>query len=444
MKKITKIKPIIITLAMIFFFSILINTNFNYYQETDYGNLESINEQKLKTAECPYGVEWFLTWGGSASDYGESIVMDSSDNIYFAGYTASFGSGGDICLVKYHSPGFQQSNRIWGGSDIDWGKGIAIDSSRNIYITGTTWSYGAGSSDVILVKYNSLGNLEWYRTWGGSDWDGGYDLAIDSSGDIYITGNTASYGAGTRDVCLIKYNSSGVLQWDRIWGSTEVDRSNAIALDSSENIYIIGETYGFGAKDSDMCLLKYNNLGDLEWYRIWGESGLEYGNTITIDSLDNIYVAGGYFDIALVKYDSTGVEQWNRRLSDVDCYGIALDSSENIYLAGIARYGGNHEMYLVKFSNSGIFEWDLSWGGSDLEECKAIRLDSSDNIYLAGSTWSYGAGMRDLCLVRFSKDIIAPLIPSEPEIPGYNLFFLLGILSVVATYISKKLKKSKS
>ena len=209
-----------------------------------------------------------------------------------------------------------------------------------------------------------------------------------------------------------------MLQWDRIWGSTELDRSNAIALDSSENIYIIGETWGFGAKDSDMCLIKYNNSGDLEWYRIWGESGLEYGNTITVDSLDNIYVAGGYSDIALVKYDSTGVEQWNRTLSDADCYGIALDSSENIYLAGNAWNGGNKEIYLVKYSNSGIIDWDLSWGGSDMEECEAIRLDSSGNIYLAGRTWSYGAGMGDLCLVKFSIDIIAPFITINSPLPN--------------------------
>jgi len=136
MRKFTKIKTILMSLGIIFAFSILINTNFSYYQGYINGNLENDNEQKLKTAECPYGVEWFLTWGGSDSDYGNCIAMDSSDNIYFAGYAGSFGSGGDMCLVKYNSSGFQQWNRTWGGSDMDWGKGIVIDSSGNIYITG--------------------------------------------------------------------------------------------------------------------------------------------------------------------------------------------------------------------------------------------------------------------------------------------------------------------
>ncbi|GAI21421.1 unnamed protein product, partial [marine sediment metagenome] len=121
--------------------------------------------------------------------------------------------------------------KTWGGSDYDNGHKIALDSSGNIYITGATASYGAGSFDVVLLKYNSSGNLQWSKIWGGPNNDTGDGIALDNLGNIYITGAT-SYETNLDDVFLLKYDSSGNLLWNKTWGGYNYFAGGGIALDS--------------------------------------------------------------------------------------------------------------------------------------------------------------------------------------------------------------------
>jgi len=112
-----------------------------------------INTVSTLSANVQIVDEWSRTWGGNYFDSGNAIALDSSDNIYIAGQTESFGAGSfDIFLVKYDGSGVQQWNRTWGGSADDYCYAIALDSSKNIYLTGSTYSFGAGSSDMCLVK----------------------------------------------------------------------------------------------------------------------------------------------------------------------------------------------------------------------------------------------------------------------------------------------------
>ncbi len=244
--------------------------------------------------------------------------MDSFGNIYLAGTTASFGAGrSDIVLLKYNSLGQQQWNTTWGGSDSENGYAIALDSSNNIFISGSKTTIGfppiippiTTAPDVVLVKFNSLGVAQWNATWGGSESEVGFAIALDSSENIYITGFTTSFGAGGLDMILAKYNSLGQLQWNTTWGGSDGEAGMVIALDSSDNIYIAGFTMSFGAIESDIALVKYNSLDQLQWNTTWGGSAAEFGNAIALDSSENIYLAGttssfgsGGDDIVLIKY----------------------------------------------------------------------------------------------------------------------------------------------
>ncbi|MFX1500441.1 MAG: SBBP repeat-containing protein, partial [Promethearchaeota archaeon] len=102
-------------------------------------------------------------------------------------------------------------NTTWGGSNYDRGYGITLDVLGNVFITGYTRSYGAGNYDVFLLKYDSNGNLMWNITWGGSGFDDGRGIVVDGSGNVLITGSTDSYGAGISDMFLLKYNSDGIM-----------------------------------------------------------------------------------------------------------------------------------------------------------------------------------------------------------------------------------------
>ena len=209
------------------------------------------------------------------------------------GYTRSYGAGyNDILLLKYDQQGNLIWNKTWGGSDFERGHGVAVDNSGYIYVTGFTCSYGAGYEDAVLLKYTPDGTLIWSETWGGTDDDRGNGVAIDYFGYIYVTGTTYSYGAGNSDVFLLKYYPNGSLVDSRTWGGSGSDESHGIAVGSG-CIYVTGGTFSYGAGGSDVFLLKYDISGNLIQNKTWGGSGSDTGYGIVFNPYSGyIYVTG--------------------------------------------------------------------------------------------------------------------------------------------------------
>ena len=117
-------------------------------------------------------------------------------------------------LISLISP-FNGSTNFWikllGGASNDTGNSIAVDSSGNVYVTGYTGSQGAGGNDILITKYNTSGVIQWQRTLGGAGTDAGNSIAVDSSGNVYVTGYTGSQGAGGYDILIAKLPSDGSL-----------------------------------------------------------------------------------------------------------------------------------------------------------------------------------------------------------------------------------------
>jgi uncharacterized delta-60 repeat protein len=280
--------------------------------------------------------------GTSSNDYGRGVAVDSSDNIYVTGYTEggldnNTNSGNDdIFLVKYNSSGTKQWTKQLGTSSTDYGYGVTVDSSDNIYVTGHTEgdldnNTNSGSSDLFLVKYNSSGTKQWTQQLGTSSLDDGRGVTVDSSDNIYVTGTTGggldgNTGLGGADIFLVKYNSSGTKQWTQQLGTSSNDYGRGVAVDSSDNIYVTGYTEGgldnnTNSGDTDIFLVKYNSSGTKQWTKQLGTESRDHGYGIVKDSSDNIYVTGyteggldgntnsGAYDLFLVKYNSDGVLQ---------------------------------------------------------------------------------------------------------------------------------------
>jgi uncharacterized delta-60 repeat protein len=202
-------------------------------------------------------VSWIALLGGTGSDYGYAVAIDSADNIIVVGQTTSDGAGGvDVLIAKYNSAGALQWDRTLGGTGSDLGFAVAIDSADNIIVTGYTNSDGAGGIDVLIAKYNSAGALQWDRTLGGTGTDVGNAVAIDSADNIIVVGQTTSDGAGGVDVLIAKYNSAGALQWDRTLGGIGTDVGFAVAIDSADNIIVTGYTNSDGAGGADVLIAK--------------------------------------------------------------------------------------------------------------------------------------------------------------------------------------------
>lgn len=398
------------------------------------------------TASNSVVLGWYRTWGGSDIDYAGGTTVDMSGNIYLVGTTRSYGAGNyDMVLVKYDKNGMQQWNRTWGGANIEYGEAVTLDSSGNIFLVGWTASYGAGGYDIVIVKYNGNGIQLWNRTWGGGNWERGYEVIVDSSSDILLGGWTASYGAGDYDMVLVKYDENGQQQWNRTWGGGDVDTCNGLVLDSLGNIFLAGMTRTFGVGSDDIVLVKFDENGVQQWNRTWGGEILDNCYEVAVNSLGDIYLVGetnsfglGGYDIVLVKYDGNGVQLWNRtwgRDGDDIGFDVMLDLSGNVFLAGSTESFGTgiYDMVLVKYDDHGMQQWNHTWGGVDDDFCFGGTIDSSGSIYLAGGTTNFGAGSYDMVLVKYKKET-----QEKKKVSGYNLLLIISVFCVITTILLKK------
>ncbi len=401
------------------------------------------------SASDSHAFGWSRIWGGIYTHKGYGVAVDSLDNVYIAGSTNIFGEADpDMILVKYDSSGEEQWSRTWEGIvtiydyGAAWGYGVAIDSSDNVYLVGKTYNHEMGDYDMVLVKYNSSGAEQWNCTWDGGNNEAGYGVAVDSLNNSYLVGYTDSFGAGDSDMVLVKYNSDGVEQSSTIWGGSGEDVGNGVAVDALNNVYLVGNTDSFGAGDSDMVLVKYDSSGGEQWYRTWGWIEKDMGQGVAVDSSENVYLAGStnYFeanltDMVLVKYNSDGVEQWSHiwgGSKEDEGYGVAVDSLNNSYLVGYTESlgAGKYDMVVVKYDNSGVPQWNHTWGGEGYDQCRGIAVDSLDNHYLAGWISGITGGNPHMVLVQHLKvpeiEIISPgqneLFASDP--PSFNISVL--------------------
>ncbi|MBO3457139.1 SBBP repeat-containing protein [Aetokthonos hydrillicola Thurmond2011] len=246
---------------------------------------------------------------GTATTLGIRLALDSSDNVYITGNSNnSLGgvfAGGieDAFVAKYSSSGTQLWIRQLGTSSDDNSFAIGVDSTGNVYIAGYTdgllGSTRAGGRDAYIAKYNTSGTQLWIQQLGTSADDLIYGLALDSNGNIYITGNTTGSLGGTNaggsDVFIAKYNSSGTRLWTKQLGTNTDDYSGGIAVDSTGNAYITGFTKGSLGETNlgsyDAWIGKYDSNGQLLWKEQLGTVADDEAFGIAVQG-NSIYLTG--------------------------------------------------------------------------------------------------------------------------------------------------------
>jgi len=321
-------------------------------------NLTSTGSEEIFVAKLNSAGAWqWAVKAGSAngSDRGNAITVDSSGNSYITGYfsgSATFGTinlasaGYSMFVAKLNTLGTWQWAIKADGTAFIPSNAIGMDSSGNCYVAGyfsNTATFGTTNLtstdffyDVFVAKVNNTGAWEWAIRAGNTSYDQGYGIAVDSSGNSYITGSfreTATFGtvtltsAGDNDIFVAKLNNTGAWQWAVRAGGTLADSGYAIAVDASGNSYITGDFSGtatFGtinltsAGTIDMFVAKLNNVGAWQWALRTGGSADDRGRAITVDMSGNCYIAGefsgtatfgttnltsaGYLDVFVAKY----------------------------------------------------------------------------------------------------------------------------------------------
>jgi len=254
---------------------------------------------------------------GNSGDEASAIALDGSGNVYVTGKSWDSGTDYDYATIKYYPNGDTAWVRRCNGpaNSGDEASAIALDSSGNVYVTGKSWDSGT-KYDYATIKYYPNGDTAWVRRYNGpgDKEDNAYAIAVDGSGNVYVTGK--SRGSGTNyDYATIKYYPNGDTAWVRRYNEPAnfSDEASAIALDSSGNVYVTGKSRG-GSTNYDYATIKYYPNGDTAWVRRYNGPGNfdDFAYAIAIDGSGNVYVTGWSYggsgtdyDYATIKYVQT-------------------------------------------------------------------------------------------------------------------------------------------
>jgi hypothetical protein len=347
-------------------------------------------------------VLWAKSFGGVDSDFGHAVSTDASGNIYVGGYfnsaTMTIGTGTltnagtgnrDFFIVKFDPSGNVLWARSAGGTASDQIYGVATDPSGNVcvsghfasssFVIGTTTLTNAGTSnDIFIAKYDGAGNNLWARSAGTSLVDANSGIAVDGTGNIYITGDfqgsglafgtSTLTGSGSGDVYIAKYDPSGNAVWGRSAGGSGGDKGYGITADAGGNAYITGyfsgATITFGTNTFtntttnvlEVFIAKYDAAGNVLWARTAGGTAAEQGNAVFATAGGNVLLTGN-FQSASLAFGSTT----------------------------ITPAGFGYDIFVAKYDGSGNLLWAKSAGGNNFDTGYDISASSNEEAYITGS-----------------------------------------------------------
>jgi uncharacterized delta-60 repeat protein len=366
---------------------------------------------------------------------GTRLAVDGSGNAYVTG----FGANGGYLTVKYNASGEKQwmahcdRNVVGGYSSpgFPWIFSLAVDASGNVYVTGSV-EISNDDTDYITVKYDSSGNEQWLVTYDGPrhTFDEANALAVDDSGNVYITGNSQGNGA---DIATIKYNRLGIEQWvARFDGpgtgaANNWDMASDIALDENGNIYVTGRTRSVTTSE-DFVTIKFDAAGAMQWIARYNgpQNGWDEATALALDKVGNVFVTGmsnDYGDYTTIKYDNSGAQQWVAQYSNGSGrsydfpYDLAVDGSGNVYVTGFSiGLRDDADFTTIKYNASGVEQWIAQYNGigNSYDEAWSIAIDAVGQVYVAGT--SSGNNWSLMTLIKYGQTSTSVEFPTPKSL----------------------------
>ena len=389
----------------------------------------------LIPAQAPDTI-WTKTFGGSNIDIGQCVKETSDGGFIITGYTRSFGtmSGRNLLLIRTDSFG----NLIWvngyGGNNDDEGNSVVQTSDGGFAACGYTKSYGSGGNDVYLIKVDANGNQLWNRMFGGASDEEAYSMVLTGDGGFLIAGATSSFGAGSRDIWLIKTDSAGNQQWTKTIGGLSSDGARSINKTSDGGYIITGWTFSYGpGAVGNVWLVKTDSLGNMQWNKFFGGTDVDRGLSVQ-QTNDGGYILTGYTassgagldDILLIKTDASGNAQWQKTFGGTgrDYGNSVIQSTDGGYvITGYTlSYGaGGDDLWIVKTDEQGNMLWNKTLGGAQSDVGNFIIESSDGSFVITGHTLSFGAGLHDVWLIKLASIIPVELVSFSAEVIGNNV-----------------------
>ncbi|NIR51354.1 tandem-95 repeat protein [candidate division KSB1 bacterium] len=369
---------------------------------------------------------------GDEEDRPAAMALDTDGAVYVVGKSLNSMGDFDYIVLKYDTNGnFLWKQRHNGpGNGRDVATALAVNQFGDLYMTGESWSADSGF-DYLTLKYDSDGNVLWQQRYNGAD--NGEDKAaavgLDPAGNICVTGKSWNSETGF-DYVTLKYDSEGTLLWQKRYNGPKNDDDEATAIDSDSegNVYVTGSSWGLGT-DVDYATLKYDTNGEFLWLQRFNGpgDGEDRATALVLDSSDNLYVTGqswdteeglGYTTLRYLPGD--GMPRWFQRYDGASAdddkpMDLAVDRTSNICVTGLSDgdYG------TLKYDPHGSLIWEQRYNGpqNGFDQATAMVVDNSGNIYVTGGSENPGTA-EDFATVKytpFATSIQEPHSSAKPE-----------------------------
>jgi uncharacterized delta-60 repeat protein len=378
----------------------------------------------LTRAEQAVVEAWVRRYNGPGNyiDIPHALAVDGAGNVYVTGESSGSGIGlkSDYATIKYGPDGSEQWVRRYNGpaNDYDFASALAVDGAGNVYVTGYSWD--PWHYHYVTIKYGPDGSEQWVRRYNGPG-DGDdvpYALAVDTAGNVYVTGRSA--GSSTSDdYATIKYGPDGSEQWVRRYngpGNAD-DWAYDLAVDGAGNVYVTGTSSGSGTGD-DYATIKYGPDGSEQWVARYNGPGNYYDEpgALAVDGAGNVYVTGysvggSTSDYATLKYNASGVQQWVARYNGPAtnndmARALAVDAAGNVYVTGGSwGSGSDYDYATIKYGPDGGEQWVRRYDGPAKydDRTTALAVDAAGNVYVTGGSWG-SSGDYDYATIKYGPD----------------------------------------
>lgn len=407
---------------------------------------------KLAFAQVP-AIQWQKSYGGNSNETANSIVQTSDGGYIMAGYTNS--TNGDIhsnqgnndyWVVKTDALGTIEWQKTYGGTFDDQANSIIQTTDGGYIIAGFSDSNNGditnfhGDKDYWIVKIDSTGTIEWQKKYGGDDKESAYEIKQTVDGGYIVAGQTYSYDGVIRavngdvtnfhggiDGWLVKLSNTGVIEWEKCFGNTEIDNFMTITQTADGGYIAAGEHAYYG-----YWVVKCNNMGNIEWEYLDTDGDIVHsikqttdgGYILTGDTVTRIGNATGH-NFGVTKLNNFGELEWKKSFGGDGFFDVPrslqLTPDGGFIIAGVtnSNWSGNvgpsngaQDMWVIKLSGNGTLQWQKCLGGTTYDGANEIQVTSDNGYIIAGFSQSNNGnvtgnhGGTDFWIVKLMPDAI--------------------------------------
>ncbi len=339
-------------------------------------------------------------------------IQNTADGGFIVAGTTSYNSSFDqVYLVKLNSTADTIWTKIYSGTSLDLANSVIQTSDGGYMIVGHTLSFGAGNKDMLVIKTNDVGDTLWCKTIGTTDVDVATSVKQTTDGGYIITGNTYSSATTFYGAALIKLDATGTVLWNKIFSGVGSYNGEDVLQTNDGGYLVVGEAFS-NISGINVGIFKTNNAGDTLWTKVYGGVGDEYVYSVTQTNDQGFIIVGqtnsygaGATDVYVLKLDSMGVLEWTKTYGGTqDESGSTIQQTADggyIICGSTASFGaGSWDVYLIKINASGIPAWSKTYGGTGLDYGMSLKITPDGGFIIAGFNSTFGAGARDFYIIK--------------------------------------------